>query len=192
MSKRVFDFVGACVLLLLFFPVMITIAVLIKVTTHGPVLFHQDRIGFQGRVIRICKFQTFFKNESGDTISSLITTKGDPRITPIGRFLRSTHFDELPQFWNVLRGDMSLVGPRPRLYHNVKELEQKAPGFESRHQVTPGITGLAQLKKRDLTDNGIRELARLDLTYVNQAWSPWLDLKILFLTIGAVIRRQGF
>ena len=191
MSKRIFDIIGAFMLLLFFFPLMIVIAISIKLSSPGSIIFAQNRVGRNGKLFIIYKFRTFHKNEASCCLGSLVLWKNDPRVSPIGRFLRTRHLDELPQLWNVLKGDMSLVGPRPNTPAIVDETIRQVPHFESRHQVSPGLTGLAQIKGRIARTCDIHQSVGLDLEYVTQAWSPWKDLKILFSTVGVIIRQQG-
>ncbi len=191
MSKRIFDFIGALVLLLFFFPLMIVIAVSIKLSSPGSIIFVQNRVGRHGKIFIIYKFRTFHKNEPDCCVESIVLRKKDSRITPIGRFLRSSYLDELPQLWNVLRSDMSLVGPRPKTLGIINEMTRKNPFSEKRHQVHPGLTGTAQIKGRTTQRNDIPESIYLDLEYVAQPWSLWRDLKILLQTVGVVLQRKG-
>jgi len=191
MSKRVFDFVGALFLLVLFFPIMIFIAVCIKLSSSGSFLFCQTRVGFRGKDIKVYKFRTFYKNELNCKHTASVISCDDPRITPIGKFLRSVHFDELPQICNVLLGDMSLVGPRPKTIQSMEVSIQKFPDFLNRHHVRPGLTGLAQIRGRVINEDQILESVKLDLEYATKAWDMWRDLKILFFTIKVVFDRRG-
>lgn len=180
--KRTLDLVGASFALVVFAPVMLGTAVLIKLTSKGPVFFRQTRNGFSGRPFKIFKFRTMRVLEDGPTIRQ--AEKDDPRVTGIGKWLRKTSIDELPQLFNVLKGDMSLVGPRPHAAAHNTEYEQIIGNYAFRHHVKPGITGWAQV-------NGYRGETRAlelmqkrveyDLWYINN-WSPWLDLKILLRT----------
>jgi len=154
---------------------MIAIAVAIRVTMGRPVLFTQPRAGRDGRVFTIYKFRTMRVGDGDD----------DARITPLGRLLRSTSLDELPELWNVVRGDMSLVGPRPLLVDYLGRYD----AFQARrHEVRPGITGLAQVSGRNASSWAAR--LDLDVRYVDQR-SLGLDLRILWRTVGAVLRRDG-
>jgi lipopolysaccharide/colanic/teichoic acid biosynthesis glycosyltransferase len=173
--------VCAAVLLFLTSPLLVLIAILIKLTSRGPIIYSQVRAGQGGRPFRIYKLRTMAHNcekESGPRWSS----PGDPRVTFLGRFLRRTHLDELPQLWNVLRGDMSLVGPRPERPEFIPLLEQAIPAYRNRLQVRPGITGLAQVQLPPDTDlESVRRKLACDVYYVRHL-RFWLDFRILFLT----------
>ena len=202
--KRVMDILGSSAMLLVCLPVFAVIALLVRLTSKGPILFRQDRIGQYGRRFTFLKFRSmrvdndesvhreYVKqliagvaervpaNGNGEGVYKLA---GDKRITPIGKFLRKTSLDELPQFLNVLRGDMSLVGPRPPIPYELA-------AYQTWHrrrvlQVKPGITGLWQVTGRSRVR--FDDMVRLDLRYAI-SWSPWLDCKILLRTPGAVIR----
>lgn len=194
--KRLLDFTGAALGLLVAAPLMAVIAVLVKLDSPGPVLFAQRRAGLHGRRFRMLKFRTMHAdadarkldlahlNQSGD--SRLFKVPNDPRITRLGALLRRWSLDELPQLWNVLVGDMSLVGPRPFFESDLADYE--AHHFR-RLDVKPGITGLWQVNGRsDVVD--FEEVVRLDREYIGQ-WSLWLDLSILVRTVPAVLRRRG-
>lgn len=181
-AKRAEDLVLSSLIILVVAPLMLLIAVGIKLSSRGPVLFKQQRHGLDGRPIEVWKFRTMNVCEDGNDIRQ--ATRNDPRVYPFGAFLRKTSLDELPQFFNVLRGEMSIVGPRPHaLIHN--EMYRKdIPGYMLRHKVKPGITGLAQINGcRGETPNRQRmeERIRLDLEYITN-WTIWLDLKIILLT----------
>jgi exopolysaccharide biosynthesis polyprenyl glycosylphosphotransferase len=205
--KRVMDFAGSVILLLLLSPMFVVIAALIKLTSKGPVIFQQERLGQFGSRFKFLKFRTMYVDNSPkihqDFIRRFITDKkdcasknevqapvykitNDPRVTPIGRFLRKTSFDEFPQFWNVLRGEMSLVGPRPPVPYEfeVYDIWHRRRVLE----VKPGVTGLWQVNGRSRTR--FDEMVRLDLRYC-QNWSLWLDLKILLATPRAVFSGDG-
>jgi putative colanic acid biosynthesis UDP-glucose lipid carrier transferase len=181
--KRLMDLTGAALLLLLASPFMLTIALLVKINSPGPIIFMQRRYGLDGQQIRVYKFRTMTVTEDGTQVSQV--TRSDDRVTSIGRFLRRYSLDELPQLVNVLQGHMSLVGPRPHAVAHNEAYRKLIKGYMVRHKVLPGITGLAQV-------NGCRgETTRLedmqarinfDLEYV-RSWSPDLDIKILFLTM---------
>jgi lipopolysaccharide/colanic/teichoic acid biosynthesis glycosyltransferase len=204
--KRLIDITGSCALLLLLSPLLAAIAVAIKLTSKGSVIFRQERLGQFGVRFKCLKFRTMYTNSdskihqkfiqgfiSGQTESNN-TEPGKPvykitkdhRITPIGRFLRKTSFDELPQFWNVLAGEMSLVGPRPSLPYEfeIYDIWHRRRVLE----VRPGVTGLWQVSGRSRTS--FDDMVRLDLRY-SQSWSLWLDLKILVATPGAVLGGDG-
>ena len=203
--KRAIDICASLLLLMLLAPLLLTIAGVVKLSSRGPVIFRQIRIGQMMTPFMICKFRTmytdsdngihheyvsWFISSSGKAQekdkSSLFKLTNDPRITPIGHFLRKTSLDELPQLWNVLRGEMSLVGPRPPLWY---ELQQYKPWH--RHRVLeakPGITGLWQVTGRSRTT--FDEMVRLDLRYA-RGRSLWADIKILLSTPAAVIKGKG-
>ncbi|MBB4260162.1 undecaprenyl-phosphate glucose phosphotransferase [Bradyrhizobium sp. CIR3A] len=180
--KRALDLVGASFALLVFAPVMLVTAILIKLTSTGPVFFRQTRNGFNGRAFRIFKFRTMRVIEDGPTIRQ--AQKNDPRVTGIGKWLRKTSIDELPQLLNVLKGDMSLVGPRPHAAAHNTEYEQIIGNYAFRHHVKPGITGWAQVngyRGETRTLDLMQKRVEHDLWYINN-WSVGLDLKVLFLT----------
>lgn len=160
---------------------MISLAV--KFSSPGPVIFKQRRYGIDGKAIQVWKFRSMTVTEDGDIVTQ--AKQGDIRITPIGAFLRKTSLDELPQFLNVLKGDMSIVGPRPHAVAHNEEYRELIQGYMLRHKVKPGITGLAQIRGwRGETDTLDKMEKRIesDHDYIH-SWSIFLDLKIIFLTI---------
>jgi Undecaprenyl-phosphate glucose phosphotransferase len=185
-AKRIFDIVFSIVALVLLWPVFIGAALAVKVSSPGPIIFKQKRHGFNNETIEVFKFRSMYTDQS-DPSARKAVSKGDPRVTPVGRFLRKSSIDELPQIFNVLRGQLSLVGPRPhavaaqtadRNYVDVVE------GYFARHRVKPGVTGWAQINGwRGEIDNDdkIRFRTAFDLHYIEN-WSLWFDLKILCLT----------
>lgn len=179
--KRVFDFCAALVALVVLSPILIATALAVLVALGSPVLFQQTRPGLHGRPFTIYKFRTMLDRR--DASGELLPTSA--RLTPFGRFLRSTSLDELPELFNVLKGEMSFVGPRPLL---MEYLDYYSPEQNRRHEVRPGITGWAQVKGRNNTTWA--ERFSNDIWYVEN-WSLWLDVKILFLTAFKVIRREG-
>ncbi|HEY3785422.1 MAG TPA: undecaprenyl-phosphate glucose phosphotransferase [Steroidobacteraceae bacterium] len=189
-SKRLTDLILASAILIPAIPLMGVVALLVKWTSAGPVLFKQRRYGLDGREILVYKFRTMTVTEDGILVQQAKAT--DPRITPLGRYLRRYSLDELPQLFNVLQGRMSLVGPRPHAVAHNEEYRKLIKGYMVRHKVPPGITGLAQI-------NGCRgETARVeemrarveyDLEYLRR-WSPLLDLKILALTAVRLLRDE--
>lgn len=183
--KRAFDLTGAAVGLLVLAPLMLVVAALIKLTSRGPVIFAQERVGRYGRSFVLYKFRTMIHNAEAKTGPILSSGKDDNRLTPLGRWLKLFRLDEIPQLWNVLRGDMSIVGPRPERRCFVRKFEQLVPSYSRRHQVRPGITGLAQVCGGYHTD--ARDKLRFDLIYVSHQ-SLWLDLLILLRTILVVCR----
>ena len=185
-SKRAFDLSFAILFILAFIPALLLIAALIKSTSRGGVLFRQKRYGMGGQLFEIWKFRTMYQSQ-GDQRGVKQTRENDPRITPFGRFLRRTSLDELPQMFNVLKGEMSLIGPRPHVPGMLAAgvlYEELVPIYHQRHVVRPGITGLAQVSGfRGTTEDPTLATARVehDLIYVEK-WSFWLDIKILVLT----------
>lgn len=181
--KRLFDFFVASILLLVCLPLVLVLVIAIVVVSPGNPFFGQDRVGRYGQVFRLWKLRSMVpKAESRGTH---YTQNNDPRITSIGRILRKTSMDELPQLWNVIRGDMSLVGPRPSLPR--QEAEYTASDWKKRYQVRPGITGLAQIKGRSSLQ--LNEQVAYDLQYVDSQ-QFLLDMRILFDTIWLVLVRK--
>jgi lipopolysaccharide/colanic/teichoic acid biosynthesis glycosyltransferase len=198
-AKRLIDVVGAATLLVLLFPLMLLIALLVRLTSPGPALFRQLRQGYGGRPFWFLKFRTMTidaehrlrdlepLNEAAGGV--LFKMRRDPRVTPLGRLLRRTSLDELPQLVNVIRGEMSLVGPRPLQMRDSALLEQLEPEFYARRlTVLPGLTGAWQVGGRSETDTS--NMLQLDRDYVEN-WSLGRDLVILYRTIGAVLRGRG-
>lgn len=188
LSKRVTDVVIASALLIAAAPAMLLIAIAIKLDSRGRVLFRQDRHGLGGERIVIYKFRTMYVEENGPHIRQ--ATRGDPRVTRVGRFLRRTSLDELPQLINVLQGRMSLVGPRPHAVAHNEEYRKLISGYMVRHKVTPGITGLAQVsgyRGETATLDDMRRRVQYDLEYLRH-WCWLLDIKILLRTIVLIVR----
>ena len=182
-AKRCFDIIGAASALLLFSPLMLLTALLIRLNSEGPALFFQTRNGFNGRAFRIVKFRTMHVLEDGNTIRQ--ATRADPRVTRLGRWLRRTNIDELPQLFNVLYGDMSLVGPRPHAAAHNTEYEKVIADYAFRNHVKPGITGWAQVngyRGETQTTDLMSKRVELDRWYVSN-WSLWLDIVIMFRTL---------
>ncbi len=190
--KRVFDpvFVAALHLVLFpFFLVLWTAAPLaIRLESRGPVFYRQQRVGRDGEVFELIKFRTMFDEADSEAPRMLLTRQGDPRVTRVGRFLRRFHLDEFPQVLNVVKGEMSLVGPRPKRTEIVKQHEKEAPGFSTRQRALPGITGLAQL--RGNYDCGAKQVLRYDNLYIDSL-NPLLDLKLLLITPFVVLARRN-
>jgi lipopolysaccharide/colanic/teichoic acid biosynthesis glycosyltransferase len=188
--KRAADIVGAVLGLVILAGVFPFVAVLIKLTSHGPVYYKQARLGRQAGVFMLLKFRTMEEFAERDT-GPVWSSSGDERITRVGKFLRKTYIDELPQFWNVLRGEMSLVGPRPERPEMADEIGKTVPDFHSRLGAKPGISGLAQVVYRyGSTVDNARVKLRLDRLYLSTA-SPGTDLKILARTLIRVVSRRG-
>jgi Undecaprenyl-phosphate glucose phosphotransferase len=182
-EKRAFDLISAGAALLLLTPVLIIVAIMIKLDSAGPVFFLQHRYGFNQKPFRIIKFRTMRTLEDGDLIPQ--AKRDDPRVTKIGAWLRRWNIDEIPQLFNVLKGDMSLVGPRPHALSHNHEYERRIALYARRHNVKPGITGWAQIHGfRGETDSDDKMAARVefDLYYIDN-WSLWLDLQILIRTV---------
>ncbi|MDD5277465.1 MAG: undecaprenyl-phosphate glucose phosphotransferase [Methylovulum sp.] len=189
--KRLSDVLLSLLILLLIFPLMLLIAIGIKLSSPGPVLFKQRRYGLDGQEIKVYKFRSMTVMEDGGQVSQ--ATRSDPRITQFGRFLRKTSLDELPQFINVLQGRMSIVGPRPHAVSHNELYRSLIKGYMVRHKVKPGITGWAQVKGfRGETDTVEKMQARIDcdIDYLRN-WSLLLDLLIIFKTIGVVVRDKN-
>jgi exopolysaccharide biosynthesis polyprenyl glycosylphosphotransferase len=204
--KRAIDLVGSAAALVFLSPVFAVVALAIKFSSKGPVLFKQERLGQHGKTFTVLKFRSMrtdcdakihqqyveqfiagqVDGNSEVAAKPVFKIQKDPRVTPIGRFIRKASLDELPQFWNVLRGEMSLVGPRPALAYEFRKYEV----WHRRRvlEIKPGITGLWQVEGRSRTR--FDEMVRLDLKYA-RGWSVWLDLKILAQTPGAVIQGEG-
>ena len=178
--KRIVDIFGAIVALVLFSPVMLVTAVLIKLTSPGPLIYSQERVGLHNRPFKMYKFRSMVVQAPSEEKSKW-TTPHDSRVTPVGRFIRKTSIDEMPQFFNVLMGDMSLVGPRPERPLFVEKFKEEIPRYMIKHQVRPGITGWAQVNGYR-GDTSITKRIEHDLYYIEN-WTLGFDFKILFLTV---------
>ena len=178
--KRIVDLAGALFGLIVFSPLMLVTALLIKITSPGPVLFSQERIGLHNRPFKMYKFRSMEVQDPGRERSQW-TTPHDPRVTPVGRFIRKTSIDEMPQFFNVLIGDMSLVGPRPERPLFVEKFKEEIPRYMIKHQVRPGLTGWAQVNGYR-GDTSITKRIEHDRYYIEN-WSLGFDFKIMFLTV---------
>ncbi|MFJ4145503.1 undecaprenyl-phosphate glucose phosphotransferase [Pseudomonas sp. NPDC089734] len=181
--KRAEDILLSSVILVVIALPMLLIAIAIKLTSRGPILFRQRRYGLDGRPIMVWKFRSMNVQENGSIV--LQASRNDSRVTPLGAFLRRTSLDELPQFFNVLRGDMSIVGPRPHAVAHNEQYRKQVSGYMLRHKVKPGITGWAQINGwRGETDtlDKMQKRVEFDLEYIEH-WSVWLDLKIILLTL---------
>lgn len=185
--KRTFDVALSALGLLILLPFFLVVAVLIKVFSPGPVFYLQERVGYHQRIFRLVKFRTMVP-DAEKLSGEIYATVNDPRVTPVGRFLRRFRIDELPQLLNVLKGDMSFVGPRPERPGFVKTFEQGIPGYHERHKIKPGVTGLAQV--RSYYDTSVENKLKYDLAYIyNYGFS--LDLLILLETIKVILIRRG-
>ncbi|MBR3517086.1 MAG: undecaprenyl-phosphate glucose phosphotransferase [Lachnospiraceae bacterium] len=178
--KRMIDLFGSIILIILFSPVMLISAILIKLTDGGKVIFAQERVGLHNRPFKMYKFRTM-REQKAEEEKQGWTKKGDPRVTAIGKFLRKTSLDEIPQLFNVLVGQMSLVGPRPERPQFVEKFKEDIPGYMIKHQVRPGMTGWAQINGFR-GDTSIRRRIECDLYYIEN-WTLMLDIKILFMTL---------
>lgn len=190
LAKRSFDLVVSAIALCALAPLLIAVAILVRLDSPGPVLFRQRRSGYRGRPFLIYKFRTMVTQDDGDKIEQ--AQLGDQRVTPLGATLRRTSLDELPQLLNVLAGDMSLVGPRPHPIGLERERLDAEPKYRRRQKARPGMTGLAQVSGSRGALNTPAEIAeriQLDLTYIN-AWSPLLDLAIIARTFGVLFGKH--
>ena len=186
-SSDLFDRIVSILAIGLLMPVMLCIAAAIKLDSRGPVMFRQLRYGMDGREIEVWKFRSMSVQEDAGNVRQ--ATRGDSRVTRVGAFLRRHSLDELPQFFNVLQGRMSIVGPRPHAVSHNEEYRKQINGYMLRHKIKPGITGWAQVNGwRGETDtlDKMEKRVRYDLEYI-QNWSAWLDIKIILMTLF-----QGF
>jgi sugar transferase (PEP-CTERM system associated) len=189
-TKRAMDLAAAGIGLAIGAPLMLLVAIAVKMTSRGPVFYHQTRVGERGRNFIVHKFRTM-KTDAETASGPVFASLRDPRVTPIGEFLRKTRLDELPQLWNILRGEMSLVGPRPERPEFVSELTKEIPFYGQRHVVKPGLTGWAQVRYAyAATTKDSMEKLQFDLFYIKNM-SIVLDLIIAFSTFKTVIRRRG-
>lgn len=186
--KRAIDITVSLTFLLTIFPFVFALfGILVKMTSRGPVIFRQERNGLDGRIFNCLKFRTMVVNDDADFRSC---SENDSRVTPIGRFMRVTFIDELPQFINILRGEMSLIGPRPHMLYHTRQFSKIVPHYAERLRVRPGLTGVAQV----LGYNGeikkpedIIHRVYLDRWYIRN-WSPGLDAKVFFRTLTSFLR----
>lgn len=180
LAKRLVDIVGGCAAFVLFSPLMLAVAIAVKATSKGPIIFKQERVGLHNKPFYMYKFRTM-EVQRKSVEKSGWTTKNDPRVTKIGKILRKLSIDEFPQLFNVIKGDMSLVGPRPERPFFVEKFKEEIPRYMIKHQVRPGMTGWAQINGYR-GDTSIRKRIDCDLYYIEN-WSMGLDIKILFLTV---------
>jgi exopolysaccharide biosynthesis polyprenyl glycosylphosphotransferase len=192
--KRLTDLAGAACALVVLSPVYVVAAVLVKATSPGPILFTQQRVGLNGRTFRLYKFRSMYKDaearrsalaDRNEMTGPVFKIKDDPRVTPVGKWMRRFSIDEIPQFWNVLAGDMSLVGPRPPIPSEVKQYERWQ---RRRLSMKPGITCLWQVSGRNAID--FDNWMKLDLAYID-TWSLRLDVQILLRTVPVVLTARG-
>ena len=178
--KRIIDIIGALLGIAVFSPVMLVVAIIIKLTSKGPIIFSQERVGLHNRAFKMYKFRSM-RVQAPQAEKVAWTTPHDPRVTGIGKFIRKTSIDETPQFFNILKGDMSLIGPRPERPYYVEKFKEEIPQYMIKHQVRPGLTGWAQVNGYR-GDTSIEKRIEYDLYYIEN-WTIGLDLKILFLTV---------
>lgn len=185
--KRICDIILALIGMVILVVAVIIFGPIIKLTSPGPIFYSQKRVGYMGKPIMVHKFRSM-RNDAEKNTGAVWAQKNDPRVTKIGKFMRKTRVDELPQFWNILVGDMSLVGPRPERPVLTEKFYEKWPKFSNRLRTLPGLTGWAQINGGyDLKPN---EKAKLDNFYINH-WSLWFDVKILFGTIKIIFSGDG-
>ena len=178
--KRLMDIVGSIICMIIASPVMLAVAIAVKMSSPGPIFFSQVRVGLHNREFRMYKFRSMAVQSAAQEKKGW-TTKDDPRVTKVGRFIRKTSIDELPQLWNVLKGEMSLVGPRPERPQFVEKFREEIPRYMIKHQVRPGMTGWAQVNGYR-GNTSISKRIEHDLYYIEN-WTVGLDIKILFLTV---------
>jgi len=187
--KRAMDICASSLALLILTPVYLVLAFAVRLSSKGPIFFRQERIGKHGRPFRIIKFRSMYADAERD--GPQLSSAKDPRITPIGRWMRRTRMDELPQFWNVLKGDMSLVGPRPERQHFIEAITEVAPHYRHLHKVRPGITSWGQVKfgYAENVEQMVRRL-KYDILYIENM-SLAVDLKILAYTVLIILKGDG-
>ncbi len=185
--KRIIDIFFASAGFIILFPIMVIIGILVKLTSKGPVLYAHERVGRDEQIFKFYKFRSMYIEKCDFKGGVYWTRKADDntRVTPFGKFIRKTNLDELPQLWNIIRGDMSLVGPRPELPKHVKRFENEIPDYFRRHKVKVGLTGWAQVNGLK-GDTSIKERVRYDIYYIEN-WSLWFDIKIMIKTIFLII-----
>ncbi|WP_066265898.1 undecaprenyl-phosphate glucose phosphotransferase [Hydrogenophaga palleronii] len=190
--KAIEDFVLGTLILLLISPLLLIIAIAIKLDSPGPVFFRQARKGWSGKVFHIWKFRSMFVHQPEAVVQQ--ATRNDPRVTRVGAFLRRTSLDELPQVFNVIKGEMSLVGPRPHAVQHDEVYSRRIDAYFARHNIKPGITGLAQvrgLRGETSEIESMEQRIEADIEYINN-WSLWLDLTILVRTVGALTGKNAY
>ena len=185
--KRLLDIVISLAAIIVLSPLLVIIAIVIKLGSPGPVIFKQKRYGKNKTFFEICKFRTMRVEESRSE-HMVSAAQEDPRLTRVGRVLRRWRLDELPQLWNILRGDMSLVGPRPEMLDNLRLYKQQLPAFSYRERMKAGLTGLAQIEGRYNTSP--EDKLMLDLMYI-ESFSIWLDVKLIFRTLTVFFKNDS-
>ena len=189
-AKRIFDIVVSLIVLMVCMPILIGTAIIIKLTSKGPVLYRQERTGLHDRRFNLLKFRSMRVDAEKET-GPQWASQNDPRVTPIGRFIRHARIDEIPQIFNVLKGDMSFVGPRPERPYFVEQLSEQVPYYRERHNVKPGITGWAQLNfPYGASMDDARRKLEYDLYYIKN-YSLFLDFLILLQTARVVLFQDG-
>ena len=187
--KRLFDLSLIIVFSPIFIPIMIIAAILIKIESRGPVFFWQKRVGIHGKIFNMLKFRSMIRGSERE--GSKFAQSGDKRVTRLGRITRKTRIDEIPQLWNIIQGDMSLIGPRPEQVAFVEKFEKVIPKYSARHIVCPGITGLAQVEQGYVDDeNGTRTKLVYDLHYIENL-SFKMDMRIVAKTIYTMVTGFG-
>ncbi|MCD4781144.1 MAG: exopolysaccharide biosynthesis polyprenyl glycosylphosphotransferase [Candidatus Omnitrophica bacterium] len=188
--KKVLDFIFSVFLFIAISPLMLLLALLVKLTSRGSVIYSQIRVGKDGKLFKIFKFRSM-KVDAEKNSGPVWAAENDNRLTPVGGFLRKSHLDELPQLFNVLRGEMSIIGPRPERPKFVDEFKQAIPDYEKRLRVQPGITGLAQVWHRyDETMDDVKKKLKYDLLYIKKM-CLWADFNIMLRTVRVVITGEG-
>ena len=177
--KRTMDIIGAIIAIIIFSPVMLVTAILVKTTSKGSLIYKQERVGLHNQIFQMYKFRSM-EVQSPKAERKAWTVRNDPRVTKVGKIIRRTSIDELPQLFNILKGDMSLVGPRPERPFFVEKFREEIPRYMVKHQVRPGLTGWAQVNGYR-GDTSIKKRIEYDLYYIEN-WTLGLDIKILFLT----------
>jgi len=193
LAKTIEDYILALIILVMISPLLLIVGLAVKLDSPGPVFFRQNRTGWGGKSFRIWKFRSMYVHQP-ETGKLLQAQKNDPRITRVGAFIRKTSLDELPQIFNVLSGDMSLVGPRPHAIQHDAEYSQRISDYFARHNIKPGITGLAQVRGLRGETADIEQMAQRiesDIEYINN-WSVWLDISILFRTVTAFTGKNAY
>ncbi len=187
--KRLMDFLLSGIAIIVLFPVFIVVAIAIKCDSPGPIFFKQDRRTKDGLIFKMYKFRSMVVNAEKQG-AGLFNYKDDPRVTKVGRFLRNSSIDELPQLWNILKGDLSIVGPRPCVVYELGDYDTLNKKYKKRFSVRGGITGLAQVKGRN--ENSWEEKVTLDNQYIDEFEKQgiWLDIKIIFETAWKVFKKQ--
>ncbi|GEP25069.1 MULTISPECIES: sugar transferase [Lentilactobacillus] len=184
--KRILDILFSLMLIILTFPIVMVTVVAVKCESHGPIFYKQVRVGLMGRKIVITKFRSMYMDAEKN--GAQWAQKNDPRVTRVGKIIRRTRIDELPQLFSVLKGDLSLIGPRPERPNFTEEFSHKYPGFEKRLRIKPGLSGYAQINGGYDIDPG--QKAKLDCYYINHL-SFWIDVKIFISTIKIIFSGEG-